>query len=612
MSNVRQAHAPEAQKTHGKLDRRLAGWLWTFLRPYKKWVILSLSISLCSGLLATCQPIVAQRILHKAIETRDMQYVVRWSLLFFGLVIAGATAQMTFSYLSAWVGQQSMHDMRVKLYRHILGLDVPFFDRNPVGRLITRLTSDVQVLNDLFAAGLVQILGDLIVMFGVLGIMFSVSWRLTLVVLACAPAMLFVARFFRNHSRYWFQQTRRAIATLNSYLQENVAGVRTVQTFNREAPNHAAFSALNDDYRYANIRTIFVFAIFFPAVALVNSMTVAAVIWFGGRMMIAGRMDGGAPPFAFDTLFMFVYCVHMMFHPVRALTEKYNMLQAGMASSERLLELFGRESKISAPLKPAPIPVRPKRIAFEDVHFGYKDGEPVLKGVDFEILEGQTVAVVGATGAGKSTLLNLLTRFYDVGAGRVTIDGRDVKQYDPLELRRLYAVVLQEVFLFNGSVAENLRLANPDLPGEALWNILEEVSAAGFVRGLEKGLDAPVGERGSAFSTGQKQLLSMARALAADPAVLILDEATASVDTHTEHLIQQAIERLLAGRTSLVIAHRLSTIRRADKIVVMHHGQVHESGTHEELLAMDGLYRRLYEMQYREEAVVTHDGKGES
>jgi ATP-binding cassette subfamily B protein len=385
---------------------------------------------------------------------------------------------------------------------------------------------------------------------------------------------------------------------MNAYLQENVAGMRTVQAFNREARNYRQFTRFDDDYRLANIRTIFAYAWFFPAMNLIGSLTVAGVVWVGGRDLIAGRLLG-LQTLTFGQLFLFVQSVNMLFNPIRNLSEKYNLVQSAMASSERIFFLFDSAPKIIAPARPLGAPPLERAIRFEEVHFEYVPGEPVLRGVSFEIPRGQTIAVVGATGAGKSTLINLMTRFYDVTGGRVTLDGVDIRQLDPAQLRRQFAVVLQEVFLFSGTIADNLRLANPALSDAQLWTILEQVNARDFVAALPGGLKAPVTERGGTFSTGQKQLLAFARALAADPQVLVLDEATANIDTETEQRIQGAIGRVVERRTALVVAHRLSTIRRADRILVMHRGRIHEAGTHEELLGRDGLYRRLYDLQYR-------------
>jgi ATP-binding cassette subfamily B protein len=422
------------------------------------------------------------------------------------------------------------------------------------------------------------------------------------VVLLSAPVIWAVVAFFRRNARKWYLETRRTLATMNAYLQENVSGMRTVQSFNREERNLHQFRRFNDEYRLANIYTIFAYALFFPAMSLISSLTVAGVIWVGGRELIQGRLLGGQT-LTYGELFLFVQSVSMLFNPIRNLSEKYNLVQSAMASSERIFMLMDTHPTVVPPAQPKPVPPLAQGIRFEDVHFSYLPGEPVLRGVSFEIKKGQTVAVVGATGAGKSTLINLMTRFYDVTGGRIVMDGVDIREMDPAALRRQFAVVLQEVFLFSGTIAENLRLAGPDLPDERLWEILRQVNAYDFVTALPGGLDAMVTERGGTFSTGQKQLLAFARALASDPQILVLDEATANIDTETEQRIQEAIGRVLVGRTALVIAHRLSTIQRADQILVMHHGRIHEAGTHEELLQRDGLYRRLYELQYRQEAV---------
>jgi ATP-binding cassette, subfamily B, multidrug efflux pump len=379
--------------------------------------------------------------------------------------------------------------------------------------------------------------------------------------------------------------------------------MRTVQAFGRQARNLAQFNHLNAEYRVANIQTIFGFAVFFPAMNIISALVLTCVIWAGGAEILRVRALGGHG-ITFGQLFFFVQCTQMLFQPLRDLSEQYNLLQSAMASSERVFNLLDQEPKIQSPANGVPAPADGMRegIRLEDVTFSYLPGQPILRGVSMEIPRGKTVAVVGATGAGKSTLINLLTRFYDVDSGRITVDGVDLRQMELTSLRRLFAVVLQEVFLFSGTIAENLRVGNPALTDAELWRVLEEARAADFVRGLPGGLDAQVTERGGSFSTGQKQLLAFARALAANPSVLILDEATANVDTETERHIQAATERLLEGRSALVVAHRLSTIRRADQIIVMHHGKIHERGTHEELLARDGLYRRLCELQLGGEA----------
>ncbi|MCL5271444.1 MAG: ABC transporter ATP-binding protein/permease [bacterium] len=600
MSKVQQALAPdEIQSAQRRLDFSLLRRLWKYIRPYRRAAGVTLLLTLAAGGLNVTLPLMAKRIIDVEIARGNMTGVVHMSLLYLTVIVLAVGLDVAFNYLSAWVGQHAMHDLRLDLYRHVLGQDVVYFDRNPVGRIITRLTSDVGTLNELFATGVVSTTGDMLVLLGVVGLMLYHSLYLSMVLLLVIPIMVPAISIFRRYSRRWYLETRRHLATLNAYLQENLAGIRTVQAFNREGRNFAQFRLLNRDYREANIKTILAFAMFFPVMSLVSSGAVAGVIWVGGGQIIAGRLSG-APTLTFGELFLFIQCMQMLFSPIRTLTEKINLLQSATASSERIFKLLDTRPAIMPPVDPVPVPPLREAVRFEHVDFAYVEGEPVLRDVSFDIPRGQTIAVVGATGAGKSTLINLMTRFYDVGGGRILLDGVDLRRFDPGELRRMFAVVLQEVFLFSGTIAENLRLANPSLSDAQLWDILRQVNAHDFVAGLPGGLRAKVTERGGTFSTGQKQLLAFARALAADPQVLVLDEATANIDTETEQRIQAAIRRMLAGRTGLVIAHRLSTIQRADRILVMHRGRVRESGTHEELLQLDGLYRRLFELQYRQ------------
>ncbi len=602
MSRVTQALAPDDAPQHRRPDLGLMRRLWHYIDRYRPTVVLTLVLSLAAGAVRIAQPPLTRRIIDVDIATGDVRGLMMMSGLLALLIVATAGFEMAYSYLTETVGQRAMHDLRKQLFGRLLRLDTAFFDRNPVGRLITRLTSDIGTLNDLFATGVVTVLAEFTVIFGVIGVLLWVDWLLALVVLASVPPMLAVVAFFRNHARRWYLETRRHLAITNAYLQENVTGMATVQSFGRERRNREQFRRLNAEYRDAQIHTIFAYAIFYPAMGLIFALVVAGVIWVGGQELIAARETGGEA-ISFGTLVMFILFVQMLFGPIRQLSEKYNLLQSAMASSERIFSLLDTEPRIAQPERPRPAPPVADGIRFEDVHFSYIAGQPILRGLDFEIPSGRTVAVVGATGAGKSTLINLMTRFYDVDQGRITIDGVDLRELDLVGLRRLYAVVPQDVFLFSGTVADNLRLAAPELAEETMWDILSQVGAARFVRELPGGLQAAVSERGGSFSTGQKQLLALARALAADPRVLILDEATANIDTQTEQLIQQATARLLAGRTALVIAHRLSTIQRADNIIVMHRGRIAEQGTHGELLRRDGLYRRLYQMQYRTEPV---------
>lgn len=597
MSKVRQALAPDDAPAHKRPDRRLMRRLWGYIDRYRRMVFVTLLLSLLSGALRVAQPPLTRRIIDVEIARGNVRGVMLMSALLGLFILSAAGIEMLYGYLTEVVGQRTMHDLRKDLFGHLLGLDVVFFDRNPVGRLITRLTSDIGTLQDLFSTGVVTVAGQMFTIVGILAVLLWVDWRLALVVLVSMPVIIVVVDIFRRSARHWYLETRRHLAIMNAYLQENITGMTTVQTFGRERKNEEQFRFLNRDYRDAQIKTIFAYAVFFPAMGLIFSFVVAGVIWFGGHELIAAR-EGTPSPITFGTLIMFILFVQMLFQPIRELSEKFNLLQSAMASSERIFKLLDTGSNVTEAAQPKPIMEVRESIRFEDVHFSYVAGDPVLKGVSFEIPRGKTVAVVGATGAGKSTLINLLARFYDVESGRILIDGDDIRELELQSLRRLFAVVPQEVFLFSGTVADNVRLAAPDLSDEALWQILRDVGAESFVRELPGGLAGAVSERGGTFSTGQKQLLAFARALAANPQVLILDEATANIDTQTEQLIQEATARLLADRTALVIAHRLSTIQRANNILVMHRGRIHEQGTHEELIRRDGLYRRLYELQY--------------
>lgn len=585
---------------HKAIDRQLMVRLWGYLLPYKRSAITCVAISMVVAGLKIAQPIIVFRILDKELPAGDSAGIAAMAMLFGAVITLVLGLEVLFNYMTGVLGQRSMHGLRMAIFRHVNSLDVAFFDRTPVGRLITRMTSDVATLNEVFATGVISIFAETLMIGGLLVIMMVVDFRLSLLVIATLPAMIATSMIFRGHARKWYLEARHKLAVVNTYLQENIAGMQTVQSFNREARNMEAFSAMNEDYKAAQVQTILGFAMFYPVLNLILYLTLTGVIWFGGREVIEQSVLGGAS-LQFGKLFLFVQCVNMLFTPLRVLSDKYNVLQSAMASSARIFRLLDHRSAIVAPEDPVPLATLRDRIRVDHVDFEYVAGEPVLRDVSFEIERGKTVAVVGATGSGKTTLINLLTRLYDVSGGKIELDGVDIRRFEPRELRRLFAVVQQEVILFSDTVAGNIRFANPDLSDEDVWEILRQVRADDFVRALPEGIDSMVAERGGTFSTGQKQLLAFARALAADPQILILDEATANVDTATEQKIQGAIDRLLRGRTALVIAHRISTIQRADMILVMHKGEIRESGTHSELIEADGLYRRLYELQFGNE-----------
>jgi ATP-binding cassette subfamily B protein len=504
-----------------------------------------------------------------------------------------------------------MFDLRRQLMGHLQQLDLAFYDRNPVGRLVTRVTTDVDVLNDLFASGLVTILGDVLVLAFIVATMFQLSPALTAIMLSAMPFVILVTTVFRRSVTQSYRRIRVAIARINSYLQEHITGIVVLQLFNREQRSCQEFDAVNREHMNAYKDAITAYGWFYPVIEFLSMLALAAILTYGGFRVSAGRLTLGV-------IASFLQYGLRFFRPIQDLSEKYNILQSAMASSERIFKLLDTEAVIQAPIKPHPVPAEISSIEFEHVWFAYKDEDWVLRDVSLRIDPGETIAVVGHTGAGKTTLISLLLRFYDVQKGAVRIGGRDVREFDPLELRRQFGVVLQDPYLFTGTLAENIRLGldsgqegDPEGAAEALdggvledlENAAEQVNLLDFIRSLPQGFEHPIRERGSGLSTGQKQLISFARALAHNPRYLILDEATSSVDTETEFRIREALSRMVEGRTSIIIAHRLSTIQRADRILVMHKGRLREAGTHQELLAQRGIYWKLYQLQYKDQEI---------
>lgn len=492
------------------------------------------------------------------------------------------------------MGQGVMYDLRTRIFGHLQRSDVALFDRTPVGRLMTRLTTDVDALNELFTSGFVSLLGDFAVLFGIVGILFTLDAKLAAITLGVLIPMGVVTNWFRKGARDTFRKVRVRIARVNSFLQEHLSGIAVVQLFRREEAARAAFRKVNDEHRQANLESIFYYAVFYPALDFLSDVGTAAILWWGGGDVIRGTMTIGA-------VVTFLQYAKRFYRPLMDLSEKYNILQAAMASSERVFQLLDEAPRVAAPASPRPVP-RPLtgEIDFDAVRFAYKPGEEVLKGVSFHAEPGETIALVGATGSGKSTIVNLLLRFYDVTGGAVRVDGHDVRELDPAAFRDGFGIVLQDTFLFTGTIAENVAFFDPAMPRETIERACRDVGLGPLLDRLPEGLDTRLAERGGGLSVGEKQLVSFARALARDPRILILDEATSSVDPETEAVIEKAVDRLLSGRTSVVVAHRLSTIVRADRILVLSHGEVREAGTHAELLAKGGLYARLYALQLKD------------
>jgi len=489
-----------------------------------------------------------------------------------------------------------MFDMRKELYEKLQRQEVAYYDRNPVGRIMTRLTSDVDALNELFTAGVTDLLGDLVMIVVIISMMLWMDVRLTLVTLLTVPMLFAATTWFRRGARRGYDMVRTRIARINAFLQEHFAGAQTVQIFNAEVKSLHTFDRINNDYRRANIDTIFYYAVFFPLVDFIGAVGVALIIWYGGYRVM--QNTPGHTVLTLGALVAFIQYSQALFQPIRDISDKYNVLQAAVVASHRIFKTLDLPLAITTPAKPLRTGRARGRIEFQNVWFAYNDEDWVLKDATFTVEPGQSVALVGHTGSGKTTITNLLMRFYDIQRGRILLDGVDIRDWDLKALRQNFAVVLQEVFLFSGTIEGNIRLGHEDITEERVRWAAREVHADGFISRLKDDYKAEVRERGAGLSVGQKQLISFARALAFDPALLILDEATSSIDTETEQLIQRAIERVMRDRTSIVVAHRLSTVQNADRIIVLHHGEIREQGTHQELLAERGLYWKLYKLQY--------------
>jgi ATP-binding cassette subfamily B protein len=588
-------------------DARLMRRLLTYLRPYKGKVALAIAAIIGHSLLELAPPYLTKLVIDRYIPARDLSGLGFVAALFF-LTLAGSFA---LEYLQTWTmqmtGQRIMFDLRMQLYQHLQRLDLKFYDRNPVGRLMTRVTTDVDVLNELFTSGVVSVFGDVFTLVGIMAVLVWMDWRLALVAFSVLPLIALITQWFRTNVRDSYRTVRTWIARINAYLQERITGMATVQLFRREARDFADFDEIDRKHRDANVDSIFYYAVFYPAIELVSALAASLILWVGGGWVLQDALTLGS-------LVAFVQYSQRFFRPISDMSEKFNVLQGAMASSERIFALLDTPVEIqSGEGKPEGFATLAhesvasgaslsglRTIAFEDVTFSYVEGEPVLRNVSFRVEPGQRVAIVGATGSGKTTIVSLLLRFYDVQQGRITIGGTDIRDLDLHTLRSHFALVLQDVHLFSGTIAGNIRLGNQGTTDETVRRAAEAVHAAGFIDRLPLGLDTPVAERGATLSVGQKQLLSFARALAFDPRVLILDEATSSVDTETELLIRDALKVVMRGRTTIAIAHRLSTIQDMDRILVLHKGQLRESGTHQELLAQRGIYHRLYQLQFKD------------
>jgi ATP-binding cassette subfamily B protein len=572
-----------------------------YLRPYRKPVVLSILLLVFVSLFQLAPPYLTKLAIDRYLAPLSVlpaaeRYAGLWKII--GLFAAVLTAGFVVSYaqifMMSWVGQRVMFDLRVQIFRQIQRMDVSFFDKNPVGRLMTRLTSDVEVLNEMFTSGVVAIFLDIFTLAGIVVILCYLNLKLALITFTVLPLLFVVAHLFRARARDSYRKVRVRLAALNAFLQENVTGMSVVQMFNRERAQLDKFERRNKKLYDAHIMSVMAYAVFFPTVELLSAVAIALILSYGGKGVIENTMTFGA-------LVAFIQYAQRFYRPISDLSEKYNILQSAMASSERIFTLLDRAPKIESPPKPVKVPDVPAEVVFDGVSFSYNPGQEVLNDIKFRVGEGEKVAIVGYTGAGKSTIISLLSRFYDVDSGRILIGGTDVRDFELSSLRGYIATVLQDVFLFSGSVAENITLGNAAIGEDKMREVSRYINAEKFIQKLPNAYGENVGERGSSLSVGERQLLSFARALVYDPKLLVLDEATSSVDTETEFLVQDALKKFLSGRTAIVIAHRLSTIRYVDRIIVLHQGRIVEEGKHRDLLAKAGHYSKLYELQFKDQ-----------
>lgn len=565
--------------------------LLAYVRPYRRVFTGLIVLTVAAAVLGTLRPFLIQRMVDVNIEQGDWRGLnVQFGLLLVLLVVNTGVSYLQ-TYYGGWLGQYIVRDIRTDLYRHLLGLKLSFFDRTPIGVLVTRNISDVETLSDVFSEGLAAMAGDVLQILFIMAFMFWIDWRLTLVSLSVIPPLLFSTYVFKEKVKGSFQDVRNAVAKLNSFVQEHLTGMSVVQIFNNEDREFKKFEKINKEHTEANIRSVLYYSIYFPVAEVLAAVGVGLLVWYAAQGQIEGTISKGA-------LIAFIMYNALFFRPIRQIADRFNTLQLGLVSTERLLKLLDDNSLVATSGEADPGQLSGE-VEFKHVWFAYNEPEWVLKDINFRVEPGQTIAFVGATGAGKTSIINLLSRFYDIQQGSICLDGRDLREYDLSRLRRQIGVVLQDVFLFAGSIRDNITLGNREVSDEKIWEAADLVGARRFIERLPAALDYPVMERGATLSVGQRQLISFVRALVYQPGIIVLDEATSSVDSETEELIQQAIEKLMQGRTSLVIAHRLSTIQKADKIVVLDKGEIKEVGTHDELLRREGgYYAQLYQMQY--------------
>jgi ATP-binding cassette subfamily B multidrug efflux pump len=574
-------------------DGRLMRRLLKYARPYRKQLVAAVLLLLGGSLLQLLLPVMVQISIDRYLFAGDTNGLARIVLAYGGILLAAFVLQYIQMYITMAVGQKVQYDIRMQIFSHLQKLHLAFFDRNPVGRLVTRVTNDVNVLDEMFSSGLVAVFGDILTLIGIVVALLYYNWQLALMTFIVLPLLIVATMIFRKKVRAIYREVRLRLARLNSFVQEHVNGMMVIQLFNREKETYADFLNINGRLREMHLKSIYYYATFFPIVEIISAVSLAILLYYGGLQISAEALT-------FGELVAFIQLVQRFYNPIRDLSEKYNILQSSMASSERIFKLLDTEPEIIDKDRTSTQKEFRGKIEFKNVRFAYKKGEDVLKDISFSVSPGEKVAIVGATGAGKTSLISLLFRFYDYQEGSINLDGVDIRELPIKTLRNQLGLVLQDVFIFSGDYAGNIRLGRKDISDEKLKDALRKVNLYDYVMESEGGLSTEVKERGATLSTGQKQLLSFARALAFNPNILVLDEATSSVDTATEKLIQKALDNLLENRTAIIIAHRLSTIEKADKILVLHNGELREMGKHQELLKQKGIYYRLYQMQFKQ------------
>ena len=576
-------------------DARLMRRLLQFMAPHRASITRAFAAIVGLSILQLAPPYLTKIAIDTHIATGQLEGLNTLAILFAVVLVLSYILEYVQTYTLQITGQRIIFDLRMRINEHLQRLDLSFYDRNPVGRLMTRVTTDVDTLNELFASGVVSVFRDIFMLVGIAVVLFVMDWRLAIVALSVLPLIALVTQWFRTHARHSYREVRGLVAQINAFLQENITGMSTVQLFRREARQFEQFDGINTAHRDATVASIFYYAVFYPAIEVLGALAVAAILWFGGVWTLQGTLELGS-------LVAFVLYSQRFFRPISDLSEKFNILQSAMASSERIFALLDTPVVVASPAATALVPSNgPGHIRFEHVWFAYRDDQYVLEDVTFDVAPGQRVGIVGATGAGKTTLINLLMRFYDVSRGRITIDDVDIREMPLQALRSRFGLVLQDVYLFSGTIADNIRLGNDQISDDDVGRAAASVHADRFIDALPDGFQSAVAERGATLSAGERQLLSFARALAYKPDVLVLDEATSSVDTDTEQLIQDALHVLMAGRTTIAIAHRLSTVQDMDTILLFHKARLREQGSHQELLAQRGLYHTLYQLQYQEQ-----------